>query len=184
MTSKLPPTYSDHVLATHEREKARNLAESLSRLDQSVTTTGDPEILKAYEKLRERIGPISTSNADQVRIFHDTSEIATPAHPTLIDDKTFDLRHALILEELGEWYRADTDGDIVEVADALADLLYVVYGTALVYGLPIDEIFAEVHRSNMTKFPGGKVLRREDGKILKPDTWEAPKIKEILDDHS
>lgn len=184
MTSKLPPTYSDHVLATHEREKARNLAESLSRLDQSVTTTEDPEILKAYEKLRERIGPLPTSNADKVRLFHETAQVSFPPRPMLISEKDFVLAHSLILEELGEWRRADTDGDLIEVADALADLLYVVYRAALAYGLPIDEIFAEVHRSNMTKFPGGKVIRREDGKILKPDTWEAPKIKEILDAHS
>lgn len=148
---KLPPTYSDHVLATHEREKAKH-GEALP-----------------------------TSNADKVRVFHDISEIATPSRPTLIESGRLALRADLIQEEIGEWLDAHCAGDIVEVADAIADLLYVVYGTAHEYGLPIDAIFAEVHRSNMTKFPDGKIIRRADGKIMKPDTWEPPRIKEILD---
>lgn len=70
---------------------------------------------------------------------------------------------------------------LVLVADALADVLVTVNGLAISLGLPIEDIFAEVHRTNMAKVgPDGKVVRREDGKILKPEGWEPPKIRNIL----
>lgn len=70
--------------------------------------------------------------------------------------------------------------DTVEVADALADIDYVVQGAALVFGLPHDEVFAEVHRSNMAKLVNGEVIRREDGKILKPEGWTPPDVAGVL----
>jgi predicted HAD superfamily Cof-like phosphohydrolase len=149
----LPNTYSDHVTQTHERKKAEYARKTLP-----------------------------ASNADKVRVFHDAIGVSTPARPTLLTPERYTLRRDLIEEELLEWITANSAGDIVEVADALADLLYVVYGTAHEYGLPIDAIFAEVHRSNMTKFNSdGTIPRRADGKALKAATWEPPRIKEILD---
>lgn len=121
------------------------------------------------------------TNADKVRLFHDGLKIETPSRPAIISTERFTLRTDLIMEEFTEWLYAHNDGNIVEVADALADLLYVVYGTAHEYGLPIDRIFAEVHRSNMTKFEHGEIPKRADGKALKPVGWEPPRIKEILD---
>lgn len=72
--------------------------------------------------------------------------------------------------------------DLVEAADALADLLVVVYGSAHTLGIPIKAVFDAVHATNMAKAPGGVVTRREDGKVLKPDGWVPPTeaIKEIL----
>lgn len=125
---------------------------------------------------------LPASNADKVRIFHDALKVVTPTRPTIISSDRLSLRADLIQEEFGEWLDAHFTGDIVEVADALADLLYVVYGTAHEYGLPIDRLFAEVHRSNMTKFDHGEIPKRADGKALKPVGWEPPQIKEILDD--
>lgn len=90
------------------------------------------------------------------------------------------LRFDLIHEEFEELKRAYEIKDIVEVADALADLIYVTIGAALEFGIPIDKVFAEVHRSNMTKCVDGKIIYREDGKVMKPDTYEKPKLKEIL----
>lgn len=74
--------------------------------------------------------------------------------------------------------------DLVEAADALADLLVVVYGSAHTLGIPIKAVFDAVHETNMAKAPGGVVTRREDGKVLKPDGWVPPTaaIKEILRD--
>jgi predicted HAD superfamily Cof-like phosphohydrolase len=91
------------------------------------------------------------------------------------------LRVRLITEEFHEYVDAEICNDKVLVADALADLLYVIHGCALEYGIPLDLVFAEVHRSNMAKLgPDGKPLLRPDGKILKPDGWTPPNIAGIL----
>jgi predicted HAD superfamily Cof-like phosphohydrolase len=82
------------------------------------------------------------------------------------------LRRSLIEEEFIELMKAMEDGDLVAIADAGADLHYVVSGAMIVYGIPEDEVFDEVHRSNMDKAePDGTVHRREDGKILKAERW-------------
>lgn len=91
------------------------------------------------------------------------------------------LRHALLREEFREYEEAEIADNVVEVADALADMVYVICGTALSYGIPLDAVFNEVHRSNMTKCVDGKVQRRNDGKILKPETYEPPNISAILE---
>jgi predicted HAD superfamily Cof-like phosphohydrolase len=96
------------------------------------------------------------------------------------------------LEELGEAVgvnvrvdiadsdaRYDGQADIVAAADALADLEYVSKGSAVTWGIPLSEVFDEVHRSNMTKVGGG---RRADGKILKPATYSPPQIGRVLVD--
>ena len=78
------------------------------------------------------------------------------------------LRQALIEEEVGELQAAAGAGDLVGVADALADIVYVAYGTAHVYGIDLDAVLDEVHASNMTKLGAdGRPVRRADGKILK-----------------
>lgn len=84
------------------------------------------------------------------------------------------IRISFIEEEFREYVTALTDGDVVEVADALADLLYVVYGTALHHGINIDAVFQEVHRSNMTKTPNGA------GKAIKGPTFNKPQIADVL----
>lgn len=103
-------------------------------------------------------------------------------HKPLIPYKTVeDLRYELIREELDELRTAQHDGDIVGIADALTDLLYVVYGAGWAYGIDLDACFKEVHRSNMTKLTeDGKVLRREDGKVLKSGRYESPNLEAIL----
>jgi predicted HAD superfamily Cof-like phosphohydrolase len=68
----------------------------------------------------------------------------------------------------------------VEIADALADIIYIACGTAVSYGIPLDRLFAEVHRSNMAKLVDGKVIRRSDGKVQKPEGWAPPNVKSIL----
>lgn len=91
------------------------------------------------------------------------------------------LRALLILEEVKETLDALNQHDAVEVADGLADLLYVTMGAALTFGIDIDAVLTEVHRSNMAKAnDDGTVNRREDGKILKPGGWTAPDIAPLL----
>jgi len=92
-----------------------------------------------------------------------------------------ELRYDLIDEELKELRRALIERDIVEVADALTDLLYVVYGAGHSFGLDLDKCFEEVHNSNMTKLgPEGKPIYREDGKVMKGPGYRAPDLKTLL----
>jgi len=101
--------------------------------------------------------------------------------PTLRDRETQDLRVDLISEELEELQLAITNNDIVEVADALTDILYVVYGAGHAFGIDLDECFMEVHESNMSKLgEDGKPIYREDGKVLKGPGYFPPNLEEIV----
>ena len=92
-----------------------------------------------------------------------------------------DLRYELIREELEELKEAMDEKDIVGVADALSDLLYVVYGAGHSFGIDLDNCFNEVHRSNMSKLDAdGKPIYREDGKVLKSELYFKPDIQSIL----
>lgn len=92
------------------------------------------------------------------------------------------LRANLIDEESFEVITAIGNEDIEEIADGLADLIYVAVGTALEYGIPLDRVWAEVQRSNMAKVDPatGKVTKRDDGKVLKPEGWTPPDIAAAL----
>ena len=100
--------------------------------------------------------------------------------PELPDPAERDLRVKLLREEFREYIDAETENDIVEISDALADIIYIACGTAVSYGIPLDDIFEEVHASNMAKLVDGKVIRRADGKVQKPEGWQPPDIKRIL----
>jgi predicted HAD superfamily Cof-like phosphohydrolase len=88
------------------------------------------------------------------------------------------LRAKLCAEESAELAVAMGRGDLVEIADALADLLYVTYGAALACGIDLQPIFHAVHQSNMTKVGGEK---RADGKVLKPATYQPPNLVPLLE---
>lgn len=93
------------------------------------------------------------------------------------------LRYKLMREENEEYLDAAMSGDTKEVADALGDKLYILCGTILAHGMQdiIEDVFAEIQRSNMSKLaPGGRVLRREDGKILKGSDYSAPDLQSII----
>jgi len=98
-----------------------------------------------------------------------------PAAPS---NKVADLRIAMMDEELSETSEAIYAGNLVGVADGLADLIYVAVGTAIAYGIDLRPVWDEVQRSNMAKLGGG---RRADGKHLKPPGWKPPDIAMILD---
>ena len=100
-----------------------------------------------------------------------------------LDDATIALRVSLIQEELNEYREAAETRDLVGVADALSDLLYVVLGAYVAHGLQDvgEALFAEVHRSNMSKLDeNGKVIYRGDGKVLKSPLWRPPDLEAIL----
>lgn len=94
------------------------------------------------------------------------------------------LRFDLMDEENKEYLEAATNNDLVEVADALGDMLYILCGTILEHGMQhkIEEVFEEIQRSNMSKLGAdGKPIYREDGKVLKGPNYFKPNIREILD---
>jgi predicted HAD superfamily Cof-like phosphohydrolase len=113
----------------------------------------------------------------QVAEFHKTFEIPDSVYPTIVDHETQELRVRLIQEEFDELKEAMDKKDLIGIADGLADILYVVYGTAVSYGLDMDPIFQEVHRSNMSKVGGHK---REDGKWVKPPTYSKADLAPII----
>lgn len=121
------------------------------------------------------------TNNQMVDEFHRAFNVPRPVSPTNPPKERRDLRIELIREEVAELKRAIEEGNLVLVADGCADILYVVYGTALEYGIDIDAIFAEVHRSNMSKLrEDGTPIIRADGKVLKSDQFELPDIQAIL----
>lgn len=113
-----------------------------------------------------------------VRDFHEKFGLMAAQRPQFPDAATIELRQSLIEEETAEFRKACTARDLVEAADALADLLYVVHGAAVSFGIDLEPIFEEVHRTNMAKSGGP---RRGDGKILKPAGWQPPQIRPLLE---
>ena len=94
------------------------------------------------------------------------------------------LRYELVREEVEELADALEANDIVGVADALTDILYVVYGAGAAFGINLDDTFHEVHRSNMSKLgEDGKPIYREDGKVLKGPSYTPPNLKSVLFPH-
>lgn len=112
-----------------------------------------------------------------VEEFHRKFSILAQATPTDLNEETKRLRVRLIEEEFDELKESMVGGDLAAVAKEMADLLYVVYGTAVSYGIDMDPVFREVHRSNMSKVGGYK---REDGKWVKPATYSPARIEPIL----
>lgn len=122
---------------------------------------------------------------DSVREFHDVFQIGNRHEPAgEIPEAEYTLRYNLLKEELDEYLEACKRGDLVEIADALGDQLYILFGTILRHGLQhkIEEVFDEIHRSNMSKLDeNGKPIFREDGKILKSNLYFRPDIKAVLE---
>ena len=115
-----------------------------------------------------------------VRDFHQAFGQRIGEKPELPNVSERTLRMKLITEEFNELCDAEEANDLVEVADALADIIYIACGTAVSYGIPLDDVFDEVHASNMAKLVDGKVIRRPDGKVQKPEGWQPPDIKGVL----
>ena len=109
--------------------------------------------------------------------FHKEFDIHIAETPSIPDEKTQALRVRLIQEEFDELKEAFERNDLPHIAKELADLLYVVYGTAISYGIDMEPVFQEVQRSNMSKVGGYK---RKDGKWVKPATYSPANIEPIL----
>ena len=119
-----------------------------------------------------------------VHEFHEVFQIGNATEIGIPEERDYMLRYNLIKEETDEYLEACRKGDITEIADALGDMMYILFGTIVRHGLQhkIEEVFTEIHRSNMSKLDeNGKPIYREDGKILKSNLYFKPQIKEVLE---
>jgi len=104
--------------------------------------------------------------------------------PSLIGESEFKLRHKLMTEELLEYLEACNNKDLTEVCDAIVDLLYVLNGMVVAHGIQhiIEDMYNEVHRSNMSKLENGKPLYRTDGKVMKGSEYFKPNLIKYINE--
>lgn len=119
-----------------------------------------------------------TDEQAMVEAFHSKFEILVQTAPADLNEETKQLRVRLIQEEFDELKEAMATGNLAAVAKEMADLLYVTYGTAVSYGIDMEPVFQEVHRSNLSKIGGYK---RADGKWVKPPTYSPADIESIVE---
>lgn len=120
-----------------------------------------------------------------VEEFHKIYKLGNSKEPIgKLENNKEKLRFDLMKEENEEYLEAAAKGDIVEVADALGDMLYILCGTIIEHGMQdlIDEVFEEIHRSNLSKLDeNGNPIYREDGKVIKGPNYFKPNIKKIIE---
>lgn len=119
---------------------------------------------------------------EMVRVFNKTFGVPTSKNPTLLSEDDYSLKYDLMKEELSEYLNACRSNDLVEVCDAVADMMYILNGIIVSHGLHdiFTDLFSEVHNSNMSKLENGKVLRRHDGKVMKGSEYFKPNLKQYL----
>ena len=121
------------------------------------------------------------SNFNKVKIFMETFGQEIKNKPSFSSEKTNELRYELIREELDEFKEALKNKDILEVADALTDILYVTYGAGHAFGIDLDKCFEEVQKSNMSKLDkNNKPIYNESGKIMKGPGYFKPDLTKFV----
>ena len=121
------------------------------------------------------------TNSEKVKIFMENFGQEVKSKSSLSSDKINSLRLSLIQEELDELNKAIQDKDIVEVADALTDILYVTYGAGHAFGIDLDQCFNEVQNSNMSKLgDDGKPIYNENGKVMKGPNYFKPDLSKYI----
>ena len=121
------------------------------------------------------------SNFNKVKTFMNTYGQEVKERATFPENKIVQLRIDLIEEELNELKEAVKNNDIIEVADALTDILYVTYGAGHSFGVNLDKCFDEVQRSNMSKLgEDGNPIYNDSGKVMKGPNYFAPNLKKIV----
>ena len=121
------------------------------------------------------------SNFQSVKNFMQTFGQEVKIKAEFPNKKIIQLRYELIKEELEELNQAIKNKDIIEVADALTDILYVTYGAGHAFGVDLDKCFDEVQQSNMSKLgPDGKPIYNESGKVMKGPNYFKPKLSKFI----
>ncbi len=114
--------------------------------------------------------------------FHGKFGLCRSETPDIADCPTESLRVRLMISELSELVAAMANEDLVGIADGIVDLLYIVIGTGIAYGIPMKKVFDQIHANNMTKVgPGGNVNKDFSGKIMKPEDYKPVDLSWILD---
>ena len=122
------------------------------------------------------------SNFEEVRIFMKTYGQEVKTKPMIPKESVVQLRYKLIKEELDELQKAIEGKDLLEVADALTDILYVTYGAGHAFGIDLDKCFAEVQQSNMSKLgDDGQPIFNEHGKVMKGPNYTKPNLKQFIE---
>ena len=119
------------------------------------------------------------SYQNDVALFMKSGEQGVRSELSLEGDQP-SLYMDLITEEYQETLSAFENSDLIEVADGLADMVWVIMGMCNSCGIDFDSVWQEVKASNMSKFPDGKTIKNEHGKIMKPDSYFKPNIKKVL----
>ena len=121
------------------------------------------------------------TNFNKVKTFMETFGQEVKKRPSFSSEKINKLRYDLINEELQEFKNALENKDLLEVADALTDILYVTYGAGHAFGIDLDKCFNEVQSSNMSKLDqSGKPIFNDNGKVLKGPNYFKPNLKKII----
>ena len=121
------------------------------------------------------------TNFQKVKIFMQTFGQEVKSNPSFSTEKINDLRYNLIKEELDELKQAMENKDLLEVADALTDILYVTYGAGLAFGIDLDKCFEEVQNSNMSKLgDDGKPIYNDAGKVMKGPNYFKPDLSKFV----
>ena len=121
------------------------------------------------------------TNFQKVKTFMQTFGQEVKLKPSFSTEKINDLRYNLIKEELEELKEAISKKDLLEVADALTDILYVTYGAGHAFGIDLDNCFEEVQNSNMSKLgKDGKPIRNEAGKVMKGPNYYKPDLSKFV----
>ena len=121
------------------------------------------------------------SNFNKVKTFMETFGQEVKTKPSFSTDKINSLRYDLIKEELEELKEAMENKDLLEVADALTDILYVTYGTGHAFGIDLDKCFEEVQNSNMSKLgEDGRPIYNESGKVMKGPKYFKPDLTKFI----
>ena len=121
------------------------------------------------------------TNFQKVKTFMQTFDQEVKSKPSFSTEKINKLRVNLIKEELSELTEAMNNKDLLEVADALTDILYVTYGAGIAFGIDLDKCFEEVQKSNMSKLgDDGKPIYNEHGKVMKGPNYFKPDLNKFL----
>ena len=149
-------------------------------------------MVNIWEKVKEfnKVFGIESSGSPKIQPLSEDRDFCLNIHSAMVATKALadstsntvrGLRIKLLTEEFNEYLYAEYTNNLVEIADALADIHYIAAGTEDVYGIPGQEVFSHVHDNNMSKIgKDGKVLRRADGKVIKPEGYLPADVASVL----
>ncbi len=170
--------------AAPQRSKPTSVSVYQRALDLDLPTEAADAAARSRDHPKQEMisAPAGFPLAAAVAAFHAAFDLPRQALPCVdVGEKLSQLRVALLEEEVGEFVAATHARDLVGIADALGDIVYVAYGAALTYGIDLDLVLAEVHRANMSKLDSrGQPVKRADGKVVKSERYRPPDVRGAL----